>query len=95
MNSAVASYYYLRLIVVMYMREPTVAEPPAPASASMRLALVIAAVATIWLGVMPGRVLDHAGRAALDLQPKNRAARVLVNQPAGTTAQAAPATPAK
>lgn len=94
-NSAVASYYYLRLMVVMYMREPTVAEPPAPASASMRLALVIAAVATIWLGVVPGRVLDHASRAALDLQPKNRAARVLVNQPAGTTAQAAPATPAK
>lgn len=94
-NSGVASYYYLRLIVVMYMREPTVAEPPAPASASMRLALVIAAVATIWLGVMPGRVLDHASRAALDLQPKNRAARVLVNHPLGSTAQATPATPAK
>src|SRR6185437_8390283 len=73
-NSAVASYYYLRLIVVMYMREPSVAEPPAPASASMRLALVVAAVATIWLGVVPGRVLNHASLAALDLQPKSRAA---------------------
>ena len=73
-NSAVASYYYLRLVVVMYMREPSVAEAPAPASPSMRLALVVAAVATIWLGVVPGRVLNHASLAALDLQPKSRAA---------------------
>jgi hypothetical protein len=40
----------------------------------MRLALVIAAVATIWLGVVPGRVLNHASLAAVDLQPKSRAA---------------------
>jgi len=35
-NSAVASYYYLRLIVVMYMREPVIAEAPAPASPARR-----------------------------------------------------------
>src|SRR5207302_10991344 len=29
-NSAVAAYYYLRLIVVMYMREPVIAEAPEP-----------------------------------------------------------------
>jgi NADH-quinone oxidoreductase subunit N len=95
-NSAVASYYYLRLIVVMYMREPTVAEPPAPASASMRLALVIAAIATIWLGVVPGRVLGHASLAALDLQPKTRAAKILVPGSAPEATQASgPATPVK
>src|SRR4029077_14700632 len=33
-NRRVASYYYLRLIVVMYMREPVVAEAPPPASAA-------------------------------------------------------------
>jgi NADH-quinone oxidoreductase subunit N len=66
-NSAVASYYYLRLIVVMYMREPAIAESPARASASMRLALVLAVVATIYLGVIPGRVLDSSNAAALDL----------------------------
>ena len=49
-NSAVASYYYLRLIVVMYMREPVIAEAPAPASGAMKLALVLAAIATIYLG---------------------------------------------
>ncbi len=68
-NSAVASYYYLRLIVMMYMREQTVAEPPAPATPSMRLALVIAAIATIWLGVVPDRVLNKTKLGAADLSP--------------------------
>jgi NADH-quinone oxidoreductase subunit N len=68
-NSAVASYYYLRLIVVMYMREPslTEAETPSPATPAMRLALVIAAIATIYLGVIPGRVFDYASRGAANL----------------------------
>ncbi|HET6936704.1 MAG TPA: proton-conducting transporter membrane subunit, partial [Candidatus Angelobacter sp.] len=66
-NSAVASYYYLRLIVVMYMREQTVAEPPAPASPTMRIALIVAAIATIYLGVVPGRVLDYAVQGAQTL----------------------------
>jgi NADH-quinone oxidoreductase subunit N len=73
-NSGVASYYYLRLIVVMYMREPVVAEPPAPASGAMRLALVLAAIATIYLGVMPGRVLDLSVAGARDLTPPTAAA---------------------
>lgn len=71
-NSAVASYYYLRLVVVMYMREPVISEAPAPASAGMRFALIITAIATIYLGVVPGRVLDYAQRGALDLSPNLR-----------------------
>jgi NADH-quinone oxidoreductase subunit N len=70
-NSAVASYYYLRLIVVMYMREPVVAEAPARASVAMRLSLVLAAIATIYLGVMPGHVLDSADRGAKNLMGAN------------------------
>lgn len=66
-NSAVASYYYLRLIVVMYMREPVVTEAPPRASAAMRLALVLAAIATIYLGVIPGRVLNSSEAGARDL----------------------------
>jgi len=73
-NSAVASYYYLRLIVVMYMREPIIAEAPAPASAAMRLALVLAAFATIYLGVIPGRVLNYSEAGAHDLFPAALAA---------------------
>lgn len=76
-NSAVASYYYLRLIVVMYMREPSVDQAPSSASAAMRLALVIAAIATVFLGVVPGRVSDYAKMAALNLQPTSTARGVL------------------
>ena len=68
-NSAVASYYYLRLIVVMYMREPLVAEAPAPATGAMKLALVLAVIATIYLGVMPGRTIDLSLAGARNLTP--------------------------
>jgi NADH-quinone oxidoreductase subunit N len=68
-NSAVASYYYLRLIVVMYMREPVVDAAPASPSWAMRLSLLIAVIATIYLGVVPGRVQDYATAAAVNLRP--------------------------
>jgi NADH-quinone oxidoreductase subunit N len=90
-NSAVASYYYLRLIVVMYMREPLVAEAPAPASAAMKLALVLAAIATIYLGVMPGRITDLSLAGAKDLMP---AAVTAVGSSSPATIPVA-ATPAK
>lgn len=63
-NSAVAAYYYLRLIVVMYMREPRGEVPVSPVPAGLGFALAISAVATIYLGVLPGRVLEYAGRTA-------------------------------
>jgi NADH-quinone oxidoreductase subunit N len=70
-NSAVASYYYLRLIVAMYMREAATEEAPASASGTMRAALVLAAIATIYLGVVPGRVVDYANRGAAALSEKS------------------------
>jgi len=73
-NSAVASYYYLRLIVVMYMREPVIAEAPVAATPAMKLALLLTAIATIYLGVIPGKVIDYATLGALDLKPKVQAA---------------------
>ncbi|HTZ95553.1 MAG TPA: NADH-quinone oxidoreductase subunit N [Terriglobales bacterium] len=62
MNSAIAAYYYLRLIVVMYMREPKREVPVTPIPAGLGTALAISLVATIYLGVLPGRVLDYAAR---------------------------------
>ena len=66
LNSAVASYYYLRLIVVMYMREPRSEVPVASVSAGIGAALAVSLAVTIYLGVLPGRVLDYAGRAVAD-----------------------------
>jgi NADH-quinone oxidoreductase subunit N len=66
-NSALAAYYYLRLIVVMYMREGDDSMPLVRVPAAVTAALVIAAGMTIYLGVMPGRVLGAATQGAHDL----------------------------
>ena len=60
LNSVVSIYYYLRVVVAMYFREPLHAHDPFP-SASMRLALVITSIAVLALGVMPGSVVKWAG----------------------------------
>jgi len=66
LNSAIASYYYLRLIVVMYMREPRGEVPVSSVPAGVGAALALSLAATIYLGVLPGRVLDYAGRAVAE-----------------------------
>jgi NADH-quinone oxidoreductase subunit N len=62
-NSAIASYYYLRVIVFMYMREPRQEVPVTPIPAGLGLALVLSLAATIYLGILPNRVLEYAGRS--------------------------------
>jgi len=66
LNSAVASYYYLRLIVVMYMREAREDLPVSPIPVGLGAALAISLAATIYLGVLPGRLLDYAARTATE-----------------------------
>jgi NADH-quinone oxidoreductase subunit N len=63
LNSAIAAYYYLRVIVVMYMREPREDAPVAPIPAGLGLALGLSLAVTIYLGILPGRVLEYAGRS--------------------------------
>ncbi len=67
LNSAVGAYYYLRIIVMMYMREAREEAPAAPISASLGVALAISVAATLYLGILPGRVLEYAARSAADL----------------------------
>jgi NADH-quinone oxidoreductase subunit N len=63
LNSAVAAYYYLRIIVVMYMREPREEAPVASIPAGLGIALALSLATTIYLGVLPGRVLEYAIRS--------------------------------
>ena len=58
LNSAVAAFYYLRLLVVMYMHEPA-AEPAGqePLTMGLRIALVLSAAGTLLLGIIPGPVI--------------------------------------
>jgi len=67
LNSAVASYYYLRLIVVMYMREPRGEVPVMRIPASLGTALALTLATTLYLGILPGRVLDYASRSVSEL----------------------------
>jgi NADH-quinone oxidoreductase subunit N len=75
-NSAIAAYYYLRLIVVMYMREARQEVPVARIPFGLGVALATCIVFTIYLGVLPGRVLNFAIRSAQQLSPS-----VEVSQP--------------
>ncbi len=67
LNSAIGAYYYLRIIVMIYMREPRGAVPVAPLSVTASLAIAISIAATLILGVVPNRVLDYTGDAAHQL----------------------------
>ena len=67
LNSAVGAYYYLRIIVMMYMREAREPAPLAPIPFGVSAALAISALATIYLGILPGRVLEYASQSAADL----------------------------
>jgi NADH-quinone oxidoreductase subunit N len=67
LNSVVSAYYYLRVLVFMYMREPA---PGAPIATPMRsgyvtTALVVAGILVIALGLWPTTSLQLAVEAAL------------------------------
>jgi NADH-quinone oxidoreductase subunit N len=68
LNSALAAYYYLRLIVFMYMREPAAGGPAALApSFAGCLALIVALWGVMQLGVFPAPLLDLAQSAVAPL----------------------------
>ena len=66
-NSAIAAYYYLRVIVYIYMRDERTEAPVERIPAGLGLGLAISVFATIYLGVLPGRVLEYAIHSAQDL----------------------------
>jgi NADH-quinone oxidoreductase subunit N len=66
LNSAVAAYYYLQMLVVMYMKEPgeSVENLP-PVSFGLQVAVYASALGTLILGIFPSAVLDYASRTIL------------------------------
>jgi NADH-quinone oxidoreductase subunit N len=64
--TAVSAYFYLRVVMVMYMREPDgTVQTVAPPAAVMVLA--VAAAAVILIGVYPAPFLDFAQNAVLKI----------------------------
>jgi len=67
LNSAVAAYYYLRVVVYMYMREPEGAVTAYAPSFAGGVALTVALLAIVLLGVMPAPFVDLAQAAVAPL----------------------------
>jgi NADH-quinone oxidoreductase subunit N len=67
LNSAIAAYYYLRVIVYMYMREPDATAARLAPTFAGTLALAIAAVGIVLLGLAPAPFVDLAQAAVAPL----------------------------
>jgi NADH-quinone oxidoreductase subunit N len=64
LNAAVAAFYYLRVVVWMYMREAPADAQPLTQSLPMRAGLLVAAIGTILVGILPGIIIPGAQAAA-------------------------------
>ena len=61
-NGAVAAFYYLRVILIMYMRPAPSVELKVATAPSLALALLLAAWGTLQLGILPHYAIDLAQR---------------------------------
>ncbi len=60
LTSVVSIYYYLRVVIAMYFRDPLRPLEPTDA-ASTRAALILTAMAVLLLGILPGSFIEWAG----------------------------------
>ncbi|MBI3086564.1 MAG: NADH-quinone oxidoreductase subunit N [candidate division NC10 bacterium] len=63
-NSAISLFYYMRVVMVMYMRDLPPQGIVLSRSPALYLALLLAAAATLLLGIFPGPVLEFAKASA-------------------------------
>jgi NADH-quinone oxidoreductase subunit N len=60
-------YYYLRVMVYMYMREPVGAAPALRVPAWSAAAVAAMAAVTLQIGVLPGRMVEVAKKVVSGL----------------------------
>lgn len=63
LNSAASVYYYLRVMVYMYMKDPTEEYDWVKVTAPIALALIIAVAGSMIPGIVPSFILDYAQQA--------------------------------
>ncbi|MDE3170294.1 MAG: NADH-quinone oxidoreductase subunit N, partial [Acidobacteriota bacterium] len=66
-NSVIGAYYYIRVIVAMYFWPESKEYVPSRVAPAVVLALLVAAIGTLYLGIVPGRVRSLAETAAHSL----------------------------
>ena len=59
-NTAISAFYYLRVVVTMYMREPEEELEFSPYASTLVIGLVIAAIGVFLIGVLPSLMLTPA-----------------------------------
>ncbi len=64
LTSLVSAYYYLRVVVIMYMRP---GQPEARRETWVNLTAVVAALATLLLGLLPGPLFNLASQAIIKM----------------------------
>ena len=64
LNAAAAAFYYLRVVVYMFMREPRAEQVPLEHGRLLWGGLAVASVLTVVLGLVPGPFLTFVERAA-------------------------------
>ncbi len=67
LNAAMAAFYYLRVVVYMYMRQPDEDAPPVSVGLATKAGLILATVAVIAIGLFPtvtGAILEWTEAAA-------------------------------
>jgi NADH-quinone oxidoreductase subunit N len=67
LNSALSVYFYLRVTVMMYMRNPEKEFARLDMSPAMVIALIIAVLGTLQMGITPSQYLDLARQSILAL----------------------------
>jgi NADH-quinone oxidoreductase subunit N len=70
LNSGVGAYYYLRIIVMMYMRESPKEVPVTRVPFALGLALAVCSAATLYLGMFPGQILQYSQESARQFAPQ-------------------------
>jgi NADH-quinone oxidoreductase subunit N len=68
LNSVVSVFYYFRVLIYMYVKEPSEAAEQEPLSWSVQAVVGILAVIILFLGIHPDKILALAGLSSLALK---------------------------
>lgn len=67
-NSVISVFYYLRIMVIMYMKEPTRDFNPLTLSPLIVVAVVLSVIGTLHLGIFPSKIMEIAQQSILILK---------------------------
>jgi NADH-quinone oxidoreductase subunit N len=69
LNSVISVFYYFRLMVMMYMKDPQEGQPALdPVSVPVVAVIALGVLGVIWLGVYPSHILNLAAYSSLALK---------------------------